>query len=139
MKQFDREMTAMTSDEKEATMEMMTSWERQGRDEGLQAGRQLGKEEVVALQHERRFSTLPSDFASRLDRLTPEQLNELGLAIFDFDSLADLEEWLARQQMSRVANPPIGRRLVAEQSLPGHRPRRRAVGSPSQPWRFLSS
>jgi flagellar biosynthesis/type III secretory pathway protein FliH len=107
--QFERELAELTPEEKEATMEIMTSWERKGRDEGLQEGLQqgiqqgvrqgvhLGKEELLAMQLEQRFSTLPEDITARLDRLSSEQLNDLGLALYRFDRLADLEDWLARQ------------------------------------------
>ena len=45
----------------------------------------------------KRFGIPTEEVAPRLARLSSEQLNELGMALFDFASFADLEEWLARQ------------------------------------------
>ena len=66
-----------------------------GRQEGEQEGRQKGKEELLSFLLQKRFSTLPPDITVRLDRLTPEQMNELGLALFQFTSLSELENWLS--------------------------------------------
>jgi len=93
-------------------MELITSWEEKGIQEGIKLGieqgieqgiekgiargEHQGKESLLAMQLERRFSTLPADFGERLDRLSNDQLNELGTALFDFESLAELDSWLGR-------------------------------------------
>ena len=53
-----------------------------------------GKKELLSLLLERRFSTVPVDITEQLDRLSTQQMNELGLALFDFTSLSELEDWL---------------------------------------------
>jgi len=53
-----------------------------------------GKEELLSLQLERRFSTLPADITEQVDNLSPQQMNELDLALFDFTSLTELKERL---------------------------------------------
>jgi predicted transposase/invertase (TIGR01784 family) len=95
MKIYEQEFEAMVPGVKEATMEMMTSWHKQGREEGRAEGRREGKEDLLARQLERRFSTLPDSITEQLDRLTPEKLDELGLEVFNFTSLTDLETWLS--------------------------------------------
>jgi hypothetical protein len=55
-----------------------------------------GKEDLVLLQIRKRFGALPDDTVAEVARLSPEQLNQLGLALFDFASIADLEQWLAQ-------------------------------------------
>jgi hypothetical protein len=90
MKQFEREMDTLGPEKKEETMEWMTSWERKGLEQGLHQG----KEEILALLLEQRFSTLPDGITERLDRLTSEQFNELAKALFGFASLEDLDAWL---------------------------------------------
>jgi hypothetical protein len=40
---------------------------------------------------------LPAAITARLDELTSDQLNALAAALFQFNSLVDLEDWLARQ------------------------------------------
>jgi heme oxygenase len=77
-------------------MELMTSWERKGREEGKQEGRQEGKEELVVRLIHRRFGDVSSQVMERLNHLSSEQLNELGVALFDFQTPADLDIWLSR-------------------------------------------
>ena len=67
--------------------------------EGKAEGKIEGKEEVVSLLLSRRFSTLPAEITHRLDRLTSSQFDELVLALFDFNSLTDLENWLSDQSI----------------------------------------
>lgn len=85
-KLYEREFARLTAEEKGATMELMTSWHRQGRQEG--------KEELVVLQIRRRLANVSAPTIERLDLLTSEQLNELGEALLDFETSADLESWL---------------------------------------------
>ena len=75
-------------------MEIISSARREGRQEGRQEGLHQGKEELLTLLLQKRFSTLPSTITEKLDKLTSEQLNELGMELFNFQSLAELEGWL---------------------------------------------
>ena len=68
-----------------------------GKQEGWQTGLKRGKEELVVRLINRRFGSTPPQIANRLDGLSAEDLDELGLALMDFTSPADLETWLARQ------------------------------------------
>jgi predicted transposase YdaD len=68
--------------------------QERGREEGRQEGRQEGKEELLSMQIEQRFSTMPDHITRLLDLLTSDQMNELGKALFSFTSLAELESWL---------------------------------------------
>jgi len=88
MKQYAREFAELAPAEQEATMEMMTSWERRGRQEG--------KEELVARQIRRRFGEVSPERMTQLDQLSLEQLNQLGEALLDFTSAKDLENWLSQ-------------------------------------------
>jgi flagellar biosynthesis/type III secretory pathway protein FliH len=100
MKQYEREFAKLTPAEQEATMELMTSWERagieKGREEGKQEGRQEGKEELVARLIQRRLGAVSPQLLEQLAHLSSEQLNELGVALLDFTTAADLETWLSR-------------------------------------------
>jgi len=90
-------------------MEMMTSWETkgykkgkhegklEGKIEGKIEGEHEGKEEILALQLQTRFSTMPQELTDKLDKLTSKQLNELAVALLDFKSLDDLTAWLSRK------------------------------------------
>lgn len=90
-KLYEQVLAELAPEGREATMEMMTSWHQAGRQEGLQAG----KEDLVIRQIRRRFGDVSTSLIQQIDRLTVEQLNELGEALFDFANLADLKQWLA--------------------------------------------
>jgi len=96
MQQYERELAGFTPAEWEATMELMTHWHREGRQEGRQEGLTQGKEVLVERLLRRRLGAVPAEVTARLDRLSPDQLDDLGEALLDFSGLADLEHWLAR-------------------------------------------
>ena len=99
MKQYEREFAKLSPTVKEATMELMTSWERKGieigRQEGIQEGKQEGKEELVALLVRRKFGSVSPEVLEGINRLSSEQLNEFGKALFDFKTSVDLAMWLS--------------------------------------------
>ena len=84
---------------KEVVMELITSWERKGRAEGLREGRAEGLREgqrlVVERMLMRRFGALPLGVRERLATLTADELTALADALLDFTSLAEVEAWLA--------------------------------------------
>ena len=57
-----------------------------------------GKEMLVARQLRRRIGAIPEDVTARLERLSPDQLDDLGEALLDFTSLADLDQWLTQHR-----------------------------------------
>jgi len=82
---YEREISKLVDQEKDAAMEIISSIRRDAR------------EEMLTLQLQHRFSSLPAAITEKLDKLNGEQLNELGLEIFNFQSLAELEEWLSKR------------------------------------------
>ncbi len=86
--QYRRELEKLPPEEQETRMEMMTRWRREGIQEG--------KEKLVTRLINKRLGSVPSEITTRLDRLSSDQLDELGEALLDFTSVADLEDWLAR-------------------------------------------
>jgi hypothetical protein len=75
----------------------------QGKVEGKAEGKAEGKEELLTLQLEKRFSTLPKAITAHLDRLSADQMNDLGVALFSFSGLSDLENWLSEQSEDPTA------------------------------------
>ncbi len=61
----------------------------EGREEGLQRERSL-----ILRQLTRRVGELPQDVRQRVETLSLEQLENLGEALLDFTSMADLQSWL---------------------------------------------
>lgn len=113
MKQYERELARFTPMERNDTMELMTSWQRegimqgmtqgieQGKAQGIEQGKAQGitqgKETLVLRLLRRRFGSVPAKVSARLASLSAEQLDDLGEALLDFVTLTDLEQWLARQ------------------------------------------
>jgi predicted transposase YdaD len=65
-----------------------------GLQQGLQQGEQLGEATLVLRQLTRRFGTLPKVMTEQIRRLGTIQLEGLGEALLDFESLAEAEAWL---------------------------------------------
>lgn len=92
MKQYERELAKFTPKERKVTMEIVTSWELKGKAEGLHEG----KETLVMRLIRRRLGSVSDTVPARLDRLSPEQLDELGEALFDMATASDLDKWFTQ-------------------------------------------
>ncbi|XFA73162.1 Rpn family recombination-promoting nuclease/putative transposase [Thermosynechococcaceae cyanobacterium Okahandja] len=72
--------------------------EQKGLQRGLQRGRQEGRQEeacsLILRQLHRRLGHLPDEVVSQIRDLSLEQLETLGEALLDFQTLPDLEAWL---------------------------------------------
>ena len=93
MKQYERAIAGFPPAERSETMELMTSWQQ----EGLKEGMTQGKEALVTRQLRRRLGTVSAPVTARVASLSADQLDDLGEALLDFGTVADLEQWLARQ------------------------------------------
>ena len=69
----------------------------EGRQEGKQEGRQEGKQNLILRQLKRRIGEIDTSLIERIQGLSLEQLENLGEALLDFSSVADLETWLNQQ------------------------------------------
>lgn len=83
-------------------MEIVTSWELKGKAEGLHEG----KKTLVMRLIRRRLGSVSDTVTARLDRLSPEQLDELGEALFDMETASDLEQWFT-QHSGKAAGEPL--------------------------------
>ena len=88
---FQAEVATFTTPEREAVMEIVTSWEEKGEAQGVIKGQR----QMVELVLTRRFGSLPEPVTAQLAELSSSQLIALGTALLDFATLADLEQWLA--------------------------------------------
>ncbi|MBL1203679.1 MAG: Rpn family recombination-promoting nuclease/putative transposase [Nostoc sp. GBBB01] len=70
----------------------------EGREQGLEQGREQGREaearSLIFRQLTKRVGELPQQLRQRLESLSLEQLENLGEALLDFTSMADLQAWL---------------------------------------------
>ncbi|QLE55282.1 DUF4351 domain-containing protein [Nostoc sp. TCL26-01] len=77
--------------------EILAEGEQRGEERGLQRGEQIGQQRersLILRLITRRVGELPQDISDRLNTLSLEQLENLGEALLDFTSLADLVLWL---------------------------------------------
>ncbi|HLK56355.1 MAG TPA: DUF4351 domain-containing protein [Chthonomonadaceae bacterium] len=88
--QYEREFAQLDPKEQETTMELISSFRREGRHEG--------KETLVVRQMRKRFGAISPEITKRLDALSSDELDQLGEDLLDFTSIVDLENWLARHK-----------------------------------------
>jgi flagellar biosynthesis/type III secretory pathway protein FliH len=93
-KQFEAELQKLPQKEKEGVMEIITSWMEKGLEQGRQEGRQEGERTVLLRQLRKRLGDLDPAMEEQIKGLPADRLEELGEALFDFNSLADLDAWL---------------------------------------------
>jgi predicted transposase YdaD len=100
--QFQQELARLSPQEREATMELTTTWKEEGRwAEALSLTLRLLT---------RRFGPLPTDLEERSGKLSLLQLEQLFDAAYDFTSIADLQIWLDN-------NPPDERDAGTQASV----------------------
>ena len=92
MRQYEREFAKLAPEEQEARMELVSSWERKGIEQGLHDG----QERTITRLIGRRFGNVASEVTARLNTLSTDQFDALTDALLDFKSAADLEAWLSR-------------------------------------------
>jgi predicted transposase YdaD len=63
-------------------------------EEGRQEGRQEGERSLILRLLARQVGDIPDGLRSRINELSVEQLESLGEALLDFQTIADLTTWL---------------------------------------------
>lgn len=82
--------------EEEMRMPYITSVERRGIQQGIQQGRHEGEVSLIWRQLNRRLGQVSPTVEEQLRQLPVEQLEDLGEALLDFESEADLVNWLGQ-------------------------------------------
>lgn len=80
---------------------------REIKEEGIKEGEQRGREQgreaeafsLILRQITRRVGELPQDIRQQVEILTLEELENLGEALLDFNSMADLQAWFNQQNI----------------------------------------
>lgn len=96
--QFQSELGSTESTEREAIMELVTSWMEQGIAQGRQEGRQEGERALIVRLLTRRIGAISPELHARVQLLALPQLEDLGEALLDFTSAQDLEDWLRQHE-----------------------------------------
>jgi len=89
-----------------AFQDILTEGRQEGRQEGREESRELGYEEgrrreasaLASRLLERRCGSIDASTGSLIEALSLPQLEELALALLDFNSTDDLETWLEQLQ-----------------------------------------
>ncbi len=88
--QYQTELEALSSGEKEKVMQLTTSWERQG----LEQGRQQEARSFVLRLLRLRVGALSPQVEERLRELSTEEAEALGEALLGFSNVTEVEDWL---------------------------------------------
>lgn len=92
---FQAEVATFMAPEREAVMEIVTSWEEKGRAEGLMEGEVRGQRRVLEIVLAQKFGALPNHLAQQLQALSSSQLTALTLALPSLATFDELQHWLA--------------------------------------------
>jgi predicted transposase/invertase (TIGR01784 family) len=87
---FQAEIDRLGVAQKEAIMQVTTSWEEQGIEKGIEQGQRS----LISLLLNQKFGSLPDTLSDRVSSLSPDQLSSLAIALLDFEAIEDLSQWL---------------------------------------------
>ncbi|BAZ31855.1 hypothetical protein NIES4074_43280 [Cylindrospermum sp. NIES-4074] len=82
---------------REAREEARQAGREEGREAGWEAGREAGERSIVLRLLNRRLGAVPDEFLSQIQVLSLAQLEDLGEALLDFSTVADLEAWFQQK------------------------------------------
>ncbi|MBW4536655.1 MAG: DUF4351 domain-containing protein [Pleurocapsa minor HA4230-MV1] len=88
---FQSLLSTMELQEQEKIMQITTSWEQKGRQEG----RIEEKLSITLRQLKRKLGNLPDNIATRIKSLESSKLDILTEDLLDFETLDDLNQWLS--------------------------------------------
>ncbi|WP_227875710.1 DUF4351 domain-containing protein [Aphanothece sacrum] len=71
--------------------------EAKGLEKGIEKGIKQGEANLVLRQLHRRIEEIPDNFREKIRELSVEELENLGEALLDFNTKADLNLWLTSQ------------------------------------------
>jgi predicted transposase YdaD len=89
--EFQTELKSLGRVEEEKVMEIVTSW----MEKGIEQGRQQGETSLVIRQLKRRLGEITANQESQIENLPLDVVESLAFALLDFQTSADLDNWLA--------------------------------------------
>ncbi|MBD2437043.1 DUF4351 domain-containing protein [Nostoc sp. FACHB-110] len=87
----------LETDDRELVMRLEPLYQRD-REQAIWEGNRQGEERLVLRQLNRRLGEINQSLIEQIQKLSIEQLENLGEALLDFSNIADLETWLTQQQ-----------------------------------------
>ena len=85
-------------------LEKIQAAKQEGEIIGEERGRQAGESELVIRLLNRRVGGHSSELQVQVKALSLLRLGELGEALLDFTSIADLESWLSQDSRSNISS-----------------------------------
>jgi predicted transposase YdaD len=86
---FQTELGTLITEEKEEVMQIVTSWMEEGIERGIEREKNL-----ILGQINRKFGQIDIELETEIRSLNIEIIETLGEAIFDLDTVEDLQTWL---------------------------------------------
>ncbi len=86
-------LSKKTQEDREFIMRLAPLYQ-QDREQAVQEGVQQEALKLVIRLLQRRFGEIPQNLEETIRNLPVERLEDLGLALLDFDTLTDLDNWL---------------------------------------------
>ena len=86
-------LSKKTQEDREFIMRLAPLYQ-QDREQAVQEGVQQEALKLVLRQLQRRFGEIPQNLQENIRNLPVERLEDLGLALLDFETLTDLDNWL---------------------------------------------
>jgi predicted transposase YdaD len=86
---FQEQLVTIEPKQQEEVMQIVTSWMRQG----LEQGEKQGELKLLMRLLNRRLGEISPQLKGRIENLSTPELENLGEALLDFSSVADLEAW----------------------------------------------
>jgi predicted transposase/invertase (TIGR01784 family) len=96
------EMLGITLQETRVYQEIKQEGIQEGEQRGIEQGREQGRlneARLILRLLTRRVGELPQDICQQIETLPLEQLENLGEALLDFTSMADLQAWLNQENI----------------------------------------
>ncbi|MFN6470786.1 MAG: DUF4351 domain-containing protein [Nostoc sp. SerVER01] len=90
---FQEQLATIEPKEQEKVMQIVTSWMRQGLEQELELGEKQGELKLLMRLLNRRLGEISPQMKGRIENLSTSELENLGEALLDFSSVADLEAW----------------------------------------------
>jgi predicted transcriptional regulator len=90
-------LSKKTQEDREFIMRLAPLYQQdreQAIQQGVQQGEQRGEAKLLLRLIQRRFGEIPQNLEETIRNLPVEQLEDLGVALLDFDTSEDLDNWL---------------------------------------------
>ena len=98
--EFQEEVSTFSQLEQEKVMQITTSWMLEGIEQGKQEEFERGvirEKDLILRQIKRKLGEITSELETQVKALNIDAVEVLGEALFDFNTVEDLEIWLTNQ------------------------------------------